>query len=54
MRLVTEISLVSLPAAEPEPPPPPRRLQIAPSADGRAVVTVVSWLAPSAAAGGGR
>jgi len=47
MSVVTKISLVSLPAeAEPEPAPPQRRIQIAPSADGRAAVTLVSWLSP--------
>jgi hypothetical protein len=49
MRIVTEISLVSLPGAEPEPEPAPaqRRIQIAPSADGRPAVTFVSWLSPA-------
>ncbi len=49
MRIVTEISLVSLPAAEPAPEPVPLgcRLQVALSADGHPAVTLVSWLSPA-------
>lgn len=56
MRIVTEISLVSLPQdAEPEPARAPlrRRVQISPSADGRATLTLISWLVPGADADGG-
>jgi hypothetical protein len=58
MRIVsTEISLVSRPEdVEPEAARASlrRRVQIAPSADGRATLTFVSWLAPSADADGAR
>jgi hypothetical protein len=45
MPAFTQISLISVPGVQAEPAPLRRQAQLLRSADGRAVVTFVSWLA---------